>query len=108
MAGFHDSPGAQRRGRSRFYNDGVAANQRGRHLPAWNRAGEIPWGHEANDAYWLADCGHVDALAVRWNQQTGQPRALAAEGAKDIDGPPPLALRFRRVLHVFARHRGGL
>src|ERR1700687_6390462 len=102
MTCFHDSPGAQRRGRSRLDNDSVAANQGGRHFPARNGARKIPWSHQANDADGFTNREHVDALALGWNQKTGQSRSLAAEVAEDIDGPANFTLRFGKRRAVLA------
>src|SRR5438477_1400218 len=98
MTRLHDSPRAQRRGRRRFYDDGVAANQRRRHLPAWNCARKIPWSHQTDDPDGFADGEHVYTLTLGWNQESGQARSLAAEVAEDVDGPADFALRFRKCL----------
>src|SRR5467141_2586082 len=86
MERFDQTESAQRGKRCRFNNDRVSHHQRGRHLPGWDSAGEIPWRDQCHRAERLSDRVTHHILALRRHQKTRLPRLFAAKISKDVDG----------------------
>ncbi len=101
---FDDAPGAERRDGSGLDDDGVAADQRGRHLPGGNGDGEVPGRDEAD---------HADGLRMAkvWTRSRSEgvrmpPAREPSPGvvAEDVDGAAHFALGFGKRLAFFAGH----